>query len=469
MSIQKSRVLRCNTKLLTQKGVFRVSELTISLKNLIAPAFYDIHRDIKIDRYTHYFFAGGRGSCKSSTISVEIVKGLETDKTAHAVCYVKYGVLIGDGVYNQIKWAIEKLGLSRNYKFTTSPHKIKHKTTGQTIFFKGLDDADKSKGIKAEFGYFKYLWFEEADLFAGIEELDKVIQSIVRAEFKTSIFYSYNPPKTANNWINTEVLKSAKDKIVHRSDYRGVPKQWLGEQFIAKAEYTKDTDEMRYKHEYLGEVTGTGGQVFSNVICKPITDDEIKSFENVYRGLDFGFSTDPSSYVVLAHHNHKLYIYYEYYACGATYDVLYDEMHKENVNNDTIIADSAEPRSIYELTQRRLKVVPVYKGKMTSIHHGIMWLQGLREIIIDSERCPNVAREFIQYEYERDRQGNFKADYPDKDNHSIDAVRYACNKIITVKQALPNSPQPTYNFESEKPKQDRIVGKELRPPIMKRR
>ena len=73
MSIRKIRVLRVNTKLLTQKGVIGVAELNISLKNLIAPAFYELHKDIKNDLHTHYFIKGGRGSTKSSFVSIEII------------------------------------------------------------------------------------------------------------------------------------------------------------------------------------------------------------------------------------------------------------------------------------------------------------------------------------------------------------------------------------------------------------
>src|SRR5690606_4561111 len=101
-----------------------------------------------------------------------------------------------------------------------------------------------------------------------------------------------------------------------------------------------------------------------------------------------------------------------------------DLIKQENVNNEPIVADSAEPRTINEFRNLGVKIVGAKKGP-GSVEHGIKFLQDLEEIIIDKKRCPNTAREFLHYELEKDREGNFKADYPDKNNHSIDAMRYA--------------------------------------------
>ena len=90
-------------------------------------------------------------------------------------------------------------------------------------------------------------------------------------------------------------------------------------------------------------------------------------------------------------------------------------------------AESAEPRSNDELKDRGIRITAAKKGP-GSVEHGISWLQNLTEIIIDPERCPEAAREFTGYELDREREGNFKSGFPDRDNHTIDAVRYACEK-----------------------------------------
>jgi phage terminase large subunit len=142
--------------------------------------------------------------------------------------------------------------------------------------------------------------------------------------------------------------------------------------------------------------------------------------------LDFGFAIDPLAYVV-AHYDRKykrLYIYHELYQVGLSNRVAYEHIRHENKSNDMVTADSAEPKSIHELRQYGLKMRAVKKGP-DSIDWGVKFLQDLDQIIIDDTRCPNTAREFLSYELEKDVQGNWKAGYPDKNNHSIDAVRYA--------------------------------------------
>ena len=136
-------------------------------------------------------------------------------------------------------------------------------------------------------------------------------------------------------------------------------------------------------------------------------------------------------------HNGKLYIFNEYYKVGAGFDTLSNVIKGENVYNEVVYADSAEPRSIYELSRRKIRVLPAVKGA-GSVNYGITKLRDLKEIVIDPKRCPNAAKEFVLYELERDLYGGLKAEYPDKNNHTIDAVRYAlCNHssfIRTEKQ-----------------------------------
>lgn len=130
----------------------------VKLTDCIAPPFYDLHYDIAEGKHSYYDLVGGRGSCKSSDISIEIVLGIVQDKNANAVIYRKVGETIGDSVYEQIIWAIDKLGLNNEFHCTTSPYRCTYKPTGQRIIFKGLDKAKKSKSIKVSKGYIKFLW-----------------------------------------------------------------------------------------------------------------------------------------------------------------------------------------------------------------------------------------------------------------------------------------------------------------------
>jgi len=403
---------------------------------------------------------GGRGSGKSSFVSVEIVLLMMKNPRINAVITRKTGTELRTSVYAQILWAIEAMGCGGDWTASVSPLAIVYKPTGQQIIFRGMDDAKKSKSIKFKRGYCGVVWYEELDQFEGMEEIRTANQSLIRGGEKFYAFYTYNPPESISNWVNVEAQITRPDRLVHHSDYTSVPREWLGEQFIVEAEMLKQTNLEAYNHEYMGEVTGTGGEVFRNVKLREITDEEIESVPVVRRGLDFGFAVDPAAYVVCGYdRKHKrILIWHEYYKVGVSNSGLYAQIKAENKNNEMVLADSAEPKSISELTQYGLRIGGVKKGR-DSVEYGIKFLQDLNEIVIDDKRCPETAREFLSYELERDAYGNFKDGYPDKNNHAIDAVRYAMNyECLNHRKEKSPKKKRVINFSSEKPQDNSWLG-----------
>lgn len=401
----------------------------IRLTNLIAPSFYDVHKSIKANEYTHYWMYGGRGSTKSSVISIEIVLGMMKDPDANAIVMRKVGDTLKTSVFEQLVWAIDNLGVRQHWDVPKANLILTYKPTGQQIRFRGVDDPKKIKGTKFSRGYTKFVWFEECEEFNGMEEIRMVNQSLMRGGEQFVVFYSYNPPKSSNSWVNVESKITRPDRLNHHSTYLDVDPEWLGHQFLIEANHLKEVKPLAYQHEYLGEAIGTGGEVFDNVSCRAITDEEIANFWNVKRGIDFGYSRDPASYGVM-HYDRKvktLYIFHELYKVGLSNYELNTHVAAENVNNELIYCDSSEPKSISELLQYGRRVAGVKKGK-DSIDYGIKFLQSLESIIIDDKRCPETAREFLTYELDRDNNGNFKAGYPDRNNHTIDMARYALNE-----------------------------------------
>lgn len=403
-----------------------------SLDSLIAPAFYTVH--MSIEDYTHFWLCGGRGSAKSSFVSIEIILGIMKNPLANAVAMRKVGAYLRDSVFAQLEWAIEKLGVSDLWEIKPSVPEMIYKKTGQKILFRGADKVQKLKSTKVTHGYIRYIWYEELDEFHGMREIRSINQSMMRGGEKYTVFYSYNPPKNRHSWVNREALQERADMLIHKSTYLDVPREWLGEQFFLEAEYLKKLHPDRYRHEYLGEVTGTGGEIFDNLEIREITDAERKMFDNVKCGIDFGFAADPFVYIVCYFHNDVLFIFDEIYAKGMTNNAAAEKIYEKDFTEKTIICDSAEPKSINDLRGFGLRARGARKGP-DSIEHGIRFLQGLRKIIIDSASCPNVAREFSQYELERDKDGEFKSNYPDKNNHTIDAVRYALEDEINHRKA----------------------------------
>ena len=396
------------------------------LSQCISENFYSVHRDIRQGEHTHYWMKGGRGSGKSSFISIEVILGMLEDTEANAVVLRKVAANLKDSVVEQMMWAIHALGAGEEWERKASPPELIRKSTGQKILFRGCDNPRKLKSIKFQKGYAKYIWYEEADEFSGMGELRSLNQSLMRGGRTFRVFYSYNPPKYGRSWINQEAAESREDRLVHHSTYLEMPEEWLGNQFLAEAEYIRQKHPNVYRHEYLGEVTGGGGEVFRNLTFRKISDEEMEGFDHISRGLDWGYAVDPLHYTV----NHydktrrRLYIFFELRATGMSNRRLAEEIEKENGGRGEIICDSAEPKSIAEMREMGVAAVGARKGP-DSVSYGIKWMQDLEEIIIDPERCPATAKEFGGYEYETDGRGGWKAAFPDRDNHAIDAVRYS--------------------------------------------
>lgn len=380
--------------------------------------------------YTHYWEAGGRGSTKSSFFGIEVLVLLLRNRDCNAVVLRKVAATLRDSVYAQIQWAISILGLDSQFIQKTSPLRMIYKPTGQQIVFLGVDKKEKIKSIKPRAGYFGVVWYEEVDQFSGMEELRNLNQSLLRGGKNFWCFYSYNPPKSRDSWVNQEVLIDEPDRLVHHSTYLGVPRDWLGDLFFLEAEKLKNKNEMAYRHEYLGEVTGTGGAVFANVEHMDMSDAFIDTLEYKYFGLDFGFAIDPLAFVCMAYsRKHEiLYIYDEIYQQKLT-NRKASKLILPKIDNKIVWADSAEPKSIRELKEWGLNIMGVKKGP-DSVEYGIKWLQNLEKIYIDKNRCPNTFREFVTYEYEQNKDGQFISSYPDKNNHTIDAARYGCSGIM---------------------------------------
>lgn len=396
------------------------------LSQCIGKGFYGLHRDIREGKHTHYWLKGGRGSGKSSFLSIEIILGLVEDEDANAVVLRKVAANLRDSVFEQMTWAIHALGVEDEWERKVSPMELVRKSTGQKVLFRGCDDPRKLKSIKFQRGYAKFIWYEEVDEFGGMQELRNLNQSLMRGGEEFRIFYSYNPPKHARSWVNQEMAEEREDRLVHHSTYEEMPEEWLGSQFLAEAEYIRKRHPETYRHEYLGEVTGGGGEVFRNLTLREISDEEIAAFDRVSCGLDWGYAVDPLHYTV----NHydktrrRLYIFFELRAQGMSNRRLAEEIWKENPNHRAVICDSAEPKSIAEMREYGVAAVGAKKGP-DSVYYGIKWLQDLEEIIIDPKRCPETAKEFYGYEYEGDGKGGWKAAFPDRENHAIDAVRYS--------------------------------------------
>lgn len=398
---------------------------------LIAPAFASVHLDVLESAHTEYVLCGGRGSGKSSYISLEIIELLKNNNDMNALVLRKVSNTLRGSVFAQILWGISELGLDDEFESTVSPMEITRKATGQKILFRGADDPHKVKSVKLVHGYIGIVWFEELDQFAGNEECRSIQQSAIRGGDKAYIFKTFNPPKTKSNWANQYIQTPKDTRLVSHSDYRSVPKKWLGKTFLEEAEYLKTVNSMAYEHEYLGIPNGNGGMVFENAVAETITEEQIAQFDRVLNGLDWGYYPDPWAFN-RCHFDaarRTLYIFDELHAYKMGNRKTADLLLKHGITfDDRITADSADSKSIGDYRDYGFYCRGAEKGP-GSVDYSMKWLQSLVRIVIDPIRCPKTWEEFSQYEYERTKDGEIISGYPDANNHHIDAVRYATEQI----------------------------------------
>lgn len=424
--------------------------ITATVEDFIAPCYLPLHEDIKAGQHRFYNLPGGRGSCKSSFVSLEIVDGIQSDPTgqSNAIVFRKVAGTMRDSVFSQIAWAIDMLGVSHLWKATVSPMMYEYRPTGAQILFRGLDDASKLKSIKPRRGTFRYAWFEEFSELSGPNFTRNVMQSVLRGQGPGAIvFRTFNPPLSSNNWANVFIREPDEKAVTLLTNYTMIPPEWLGESFLYEAERLRDVNPKAYEHEYLGVPTGAGGEVFPNLEIREITDKEIEQMGYFYQGLDFGFAVDPAAFLRVSYDRKSDTVFFvdEIYRRHLSNKQLAEEIKKRRYDRgggeyhspilggvyeekQLITADCAEPKSILDLQAEDLKCIPCHK-EPGCVAYRVKWLQH-RRIVIDPKRTPEAYREFVNYSYATDKDGNFLSELPDKDNHTIDACAYALDRLI---------------------------------------
>jgi len=386
--------------------------------------------DKHIEPNKSYIFVGGRGSLKSTYISGKIIELIKQNPMLNACAIRQYQTTLKDSVYAQFEKTIGILGLNDEFEFTKQPMEITYKKTGQKIYFRGADKPEKLKGITCKVGYIGILWKEEKDQFRGAEAERSIGQSLARGGSYIYDFSSFNPPISTTHWCNQQVALADDDIVVHHSCYKDIDcPEWLGEKFFKDAERLKQTNEKAYLHEYEGIPVGNGDNVFENVNVREITEEELNTFDYIYMGIDWGFYPDPFRWVKVGYRDETVYILDEYSANKTSNQEVWDDLVEQKgvTNTDYITADSSEPKSVNDLRSYGANIRSAIKGQ-GSVHEGIKWLQTRKEIVINS-KCKHTAKEFINYEYEKTKDGEPISAYPDKDNHSIDATRYALERV----------------------------------------
>ena len=339
---------------------------------------------------------------------------------------------IRSSVFNQVVKTIIAMGLSSKFTITQDSMTITCKKNNRQILFAGLDDVEKLKSVTPIEGVITDIWIEEATetAYEAYKQLTKRLRGKTEGNIKKRMILSFNPVLQTHwiyreffgNWDDSKTLYRDKKLLILKTTYKD--NKFLTRDDIEALE--SETDSYFYNVYTLGNWGVLGNLVFKNWRTEDLSS-LIPSFDKIYNGLDFGFSADPNALVRchVEQARKKIYIFDELYKCEMQDDELAEEL-KTRIGTQYVACDCAEPKSIADLNRRGVRAIPVRKGP-DSINYGIRFLKGY-EIIIDI-RCQNFKNEIQAYHWAEDKYGNALNKPVDKDNHLMDALRYATEEL----------------------------------------
>lgn len=380
---------------------------------------------------------GSRASKKSKTTVLRwIYLMMKYDKSNLLVIRKTYRTL-KDSCWTDLKWATRRLEVENLWSFKESPLEATYLPTGQKILFRGLDDPLKVTSITVDYGYLCWAWLEEAFEVNSEADFDTLDESI-RGELPPNLWkqwvISFNP-WNERHWLKKKFFDvSNPDILAQTTNY--TCNEWLDEADKRLFENMKINNPRRYNVAGLGNWGIAEGLVYDNVhIDYRFELTDMVNYKTVC-GMDFGYTNDPTAFFIgfLDEKNKALYIWDELYEKGLTNRMIYDRLVSMGYGKESIVCDSAEPKSIAELRGYGLRAKAAVKGK-DSISHGIQYIQGLTIYI--HPRCVNFTTEIQNYTFDKDKFGNSINQPIDDFNHLMDAMRYALEKYamgrVTIK------------------------------------
>lgn len=372
-------------------------------------------------------FYGGSSSGKSWFLAQRCVLDILAGGRNYLVCRQVARTMRGS-VFQQVERVIREAGLLPYFQINKSDMTMTC-TNGYQILFAGLDDVEKIKSIIPAVGVITDIWIEEATETerGDVKDLYKR-QRGGDEQTRKRMILSFNPI-LQSHWIYTEWFQSVAwsddQKEYNDGELAILKTTYKDNKYLTtqdRHDLENEKDKYRYNVYTLGNWGILGHVIFTNWRVEDLSG-MIDQFTNHRNGLDFGFSSDPAA-LWQSHYDRKhkrIYVYGELYERGLTNEQLAEEV-KRKIGSDYVVCDSAEPKSIAELRGYGVSAQSARKGK-DSVNQGIQWLQG-QEIIID-KNCVNVKAEISTYHWQEDASGNALRKPIDKNNHLIDAGRYA--------------------------------------------
>lgn len=373
---------------------------------------------------------GSRGSKKSKTSALWHIYNMMKYPDANTLVVRKTERTLKDSVMADLRWAIERLGVSEFWKYTTNPLELVYIPTGQKILFRGFDDPLKITSITVPKGVLCWVWLEEAYEINKEEDFDMLNESI-RGQVPEGLFKRFTitfNPWTDKHWLKKRFFDTPdnEDKIALTTNY--MCNEWLDEADHRMFEEMRLNRPKRYRVAGLGEWGIVDGIVYENWIEEDFDVQELVQKNpdlTAVFGLDFGYTNDPTAlFCGLVDGKKKIiYVFDEMYQKAMTNEMIAEKIIRMGYTKEKIIADSAEPKSIdrlYELGLRKIRRAT--KGR-DSVNNGIAYVQEFNMVI--HPKCVNFITEISNYVWDEDKFGH-KVNKPIDDfNHLMDAMRYA--------------------------------------------
>jgi phage terminase large subunit len=370
---------------------------------------------------------GGSSSGKSVFLAQRLTWDLLNGGRNYLVCR-QIGRTVRGSVAQEINKVIDTWKLGELFTINKTDGTITCQNGYQCIFT-GLDDTEKLKSITPAKGVITDIWVEESTEIeeASLKQLEKRLRGGSEQTPKR-LTLSFNPIMQSHwiyqtyfsgiNWADKQSVYQNEDLLILKTTYKD--NRFLTRQDIKRLE--NENDSYYYQVYTLGNWGVLGNVIFTNWRVEDLSDRR-DQFTNHRNGLDFGFSSDPAA-MWISHYDRAhetVYVYDEFYERGLTNDQLAVEI-KNRIGNNYLVCDSAEPKSIQELQNHGVNARGARKGK-DSVNFGVQWLQQ-QTIVIDT-KCINTKNEISTYHWKQDKDGNSMRVPSEKNNHLIDAARYA--------------------------------------------
>jgi phage terminase large subunit len=397
------------------------------------------YRDFWHSKARYRVIKGGRASKKSTTAALWFIVHLMANPNANLLVVRRYGRTLKDSCFAQLRWAIERLGVSEYWHATLNPMEIIFTPTGQRILFRGLDDGIKVTSITVAKGVLCWVWIDEAYEIRedDFNKLDMSIRGRMPDGLRPQLVLTFNP------WSEHSFLKrrffdvTSPNIFTQTTTYQC--NEWLSDDDIAIFKEMAETNPRRFDIEGLGNWGVSEGLIYNRFHQEEFDYKDILKDNGrfVTYGLDFGF-TDPTAFcgLIVDQKLKKIWVFSEWYARGVTNEDIAKTIKQRGLMREKVYCDAAEPKSIAELKKLGVNAVPASKGA-DSVRAGIQKLQSYEWII--SPECPNFHHEIMNYLWKKDRNGNTTDEPEHEFSHLMDSARYALSELRQPLQIHPNN------------------------------